>query len=221
MIESPPTITDQERQNRKQIMASDGYPLVVEVISKINDEYLYWSDVKYRSQPLGLTPKDLWCIVKYSRSQPDVQIPGFADLHFGLTNRMWRQCHEFDMNFGGSWGTSKIFPDDKVTQELYLISSIMEEAIASSQMEGAATTREVAKEMLRKKINPRNKSQRMILNNYTTINFIREHAKDELTPELVFQVHAMMTEGALDVADAAGRLRRSDENIVVGNGMTG
>lgn len=221
MIESPPTITDQERQNRKQIMASDGYPLVVEVISKINDEYLYWSDVKYRSQPLGLTPKDLWCIVKYSRSQADVQIPGFADLHFGLTNRMWRQCHEFDMNFGGSWGTSKIFPDDKVTQELYLISSIMEEAIASSQMEGAATTREVAKEMLRKKINPRNKSQRMILNNYTTINFIREHAKDELTPELVFQVHAMMTEGALDVADAAGRLRRSDENIVVGNGMTG
>ena len=70
------------------------------------------------------------------------------------------------MNFGGSWGASKIFPNDRTTQELYLISSIMEEAIASSQMEGAATTREAANDMLRKKISPKDKSQRMILNNY-------------------------------------------------------
>lgn len=97
----------------------------------------------------------------------------------------------------------------------------MEEAIASSQMEGAATTREVAKDMLRKKISPKNKSQRMILNNYNTINFIRDHAKDNLTPALIMQVHGMMTEGALDVPDASGRLRREDENIVVGNGITG
>ena len=70
------------------------------------------------------------------------------------------------MNFGGSWGASSIFPEDKTTQELYLISSIMEEAIASRHMEGAATTREAAKDMLRKKISPKDKSQRMILNNY-------------------------------------------------------
>jgi Fic family protein len=134
---------------------------------------------------------------------------------------MQKICHEFDMNFGGSWGAAKIFPEDKTTQELYLISSIMEEAIASSQMEGAATTREAAKEMLRKKINPRDKSQRMILNNYNTINFIRDHAQEDLTTELVMQIHGMMTEGALDIADAAGRFRGDDENIVVGNGITG
>jgi len=134
---------------------------------------------------------------------------------------MQKLCHELDMNFGGSWGASKIFPDDKMPQELYLISSIMEEAIASSQMEGAATTREAAKEMLRKKVSPKDKSQRMILNNYSTINFIRDHAKEKLTPALVMQIHGMMTENALDVPDAAGRLRRDDENIVVGNGITG
>ena len=125
------------------------------------------------------------------------------------------------MNFGGSWGASSIFPEDKTTQELYLISSIMEEAIASSQMEGAATTREAAKDMLRKKISPKDKSQRMILNNYNTINFIRDHAKESLTPELIMEIHRMMTENALDIPDAVGRLRRDDENIVVGNGITG
>lgn len=190
-------------------------------IKKITDEYLYWTDVKYRAQSLGLTKEDLWSAVKYSRMLTDIKIDGFENIHFSLSNSMQRKCHEFDMNFGGSWGASKIFPDDKSTQELYLVSSIMEEAIASSQMEGAATTREVAKDMLRRKISPKDKSQRMILNNYNTINFIRDHAKEDLTPELIMQIHGMMTEGALDVEDAAGRFRKSEENIVVGNGITG
>ncbi len=81
--------------------------------------------------------------------------------------------------------------------------------------------REAAKDMLRKKISPKDKSQRMILNNYNTINFIRDHAKESLTPAFIMQIHGMMTENALDIPDAAGRLRRDDENIVVGNGITG
>lgn len=213
MIEQPPYIS------ALPMPAVDSEELK-EVITAINSRYLYWSDIKYRV-PQGMSPVDLWGKVKSVRNLTDITVWSRDNIHFSLTNTMQRLCHEFDMNFGGSWGASKIFPDDKTTQELYLIGSIMEEAIASSQMEGAATTREVAKEMLRKKISPRDKSQRMILNNYNTINFIRDHAKENLTPALIMQIHGMMTENALDVPDAAGRLRRKDENIVVGNGITG
>lgn len=177
--------------------------------------------MKYRAQAIGISKEELWALVKYIRSGTDVKISEFEHMHFSLTNFMQRQCHEFDMNFGGSWGASKIFPDDKATQELYLVSSIMEEAIASSQMEGASTTREAAKEMLRKKISPKDKSQRMIVNNYNTINFIRDHSKEDLTPAFIMQVHALMTDRALDIEDAAGRFRRQEENIVVGDGITG
>lgn len=213
MIEQPPFIT----QDINNSLDNDE---LKNLISSINSRYLYWSDVKYR-MPSGITGIELWSKVKSVRNLTDVKIWPQNNIHFALTNTMQRLCHEFDMNFGGSWGASKIFPDDKTTQELYLISSIMEEAIASSQMEGASTTREAAKEMLRKKISPRDKSQRMILNNYNTIYFIRDHAKEKLTPALIMQIHGMMTENALDVPDAAGRLRREDENIVVGNGITG
>ena len=213
MIEQPPYIT-------ANIDTSLDNEELKNLISSINSRYLYWSDVKYR-MPSGMTGVELWGKVKSVRNLTDVKIWDQNNIHFSLTNTMQRLCHEFDMNFGGSWGASKIFPDDKTTQELYLISSIMEEAIASSQMEGAATTREAAKEMLRKKISPRDKSQRMILNNYNTINFIRDNAKERLTPALIMQIHGMMTENALDVPDAAGRLRRDDENIVVGTGITG
>lgn len=221
MIEIPPHITSEINARRKELVSSSQYPLIAQTVNKINDEYLYWSDVKYRAKALNILPEELWAIVKNTRNKTEVDLTEFGEFHFSLTNHMQRQCYEFDMNFGGSWGASKIFPDDKTSQELYLISSIMEEAIASSQMEGAATTREVAKEMLRKKMTPRDKGQRMILNNYTTINFIRDHSTDDLTPELIMQVHSLMTEGALDVQDAAGRLRAANENIVVGNGITG
>lgn len=213
MIEQPPFIT-------QDIDTSLDNEELKNLISSINSRYLYWSDVKYR-MPSGMTGIELWSKVKSVRNLTDVKIWPQNNIHFSLTNTMQRLCHEFDMNFGGSWGASRIFPDDKTTQELYLISSIMEEAIASSQMEGASTTREAAKEMLRKKVSPKDKSQRMILNNYNTINFIRDHAKEKLTPALIMQIHGMMTENALDVPDAAGRLRRDDENIVVGNGITG
>lgn len=213
MIEHPPTISTDTTQDFNDEALKN-------LISHVNSRYLYWSDIKYRV-PAGMHADEFWSKVKSVRQLTDIEIWPQFNIHFSLTNTMHRLCHEFDMNFGGSWGASKIFPDDKTTQELYLISSIMEEAIASSQMEGAATTREVAKEMLRKKISPINKSQRMILNNYNTINFIRDHAKEKLTPEFIMEIHAMMTENALDVSDAAGRLRREDERIVVGNGITG
>lgn len=219
MIENPPRIASEVPP--KELLSLLENEEVAKSIMKINDDYLYWSDVKYRAEPLGITKEDLWSLVKYIRTGADVKLPEFDHIHFSLSNSMQRKCHEFDMNFGGTRGVSKIFPEDKTTQELYLVSSIMEEAIASSQMEGAATTREVAKEMLRKKMSPRDKSQRMILNNYTTINFIRDHYKEDLTPSLIMQIHAMMTEGALDIDDAAGRFRTQDENIVVGDSITG
>jgi len=55
-----------------------------------------------------------------------------------------------------------------------LINALIEEAISSSQLEGAATTRKVAKEMLRQKREPKNRSERMIVNNYRAMQYINE-----------------------------------------------
>ncbi len=214
MIEQPPKIDLNFRMDVRLPQQ------VTDAITRINDEYLYWSDVKYRTDGTGLSAHDLWRQIKYSRSKRDIEVWQDFGLHFSLTNKMQRLCHEFDLNFGGSWGAMKLFPQDKLNQELYLVSSIMEEAISSSQMEGASTTREVAKEMLRKKMEPRDRSQRMILNNYNTIQFISSKKNEPLTPELLMQVHELMTHGTLDDEADCGRLR-SHDRIVVGNDITG
>ena len=97
----------------------------------------------------------------------------------------------------------------------YYVSSLIEEAITSSQLEGASTTRVIAKEMIRTGRPPRDKSERMILNNYIAMREIQELKNEPLTKELVFRIHQIVTEGTLDDPTAAWRFRRADENVRV------
>jgi Fic family protein len=90
----------------------------------------------------------------------------------------------------------------------------MEEAIYSSIMEGASTTRVVAKDMLRKKKSPQNKSQQMIANNYNTIQYIVEHKDEPLTEEALLHIHRLMTEKTMDNPEDAGRFRTNDKVVV-------
>ena len=217
MIERPPRITNQQLAKALLDKNKESNKELQALLDKINDGYEYWDTVKYKKLTSGITDIDLWTYVKASRLNLTIGVWQNPLLMLGLTNRMQRLCHEFDMNFGGSWGDSSVIPAE--SRQQYLVSSLMEEAIYSSQMEGAATTRKVAKDMLRKKMIPRDKSQQMIVNNYQTINYIAEHKSDSLTPELLLHVHQLMTSNTLDSPDDSGRFRKNDD-IVVENGIT-
>ena len=181
MIEKAPICTEKDLANVLFDKSKRPDEKLTAIIEKINDEYEYWDKVKYKNIPESCTSvQELWTRVKALRITTTVYTWEKYDVTFGLTNRMQRMCHEFDMNFGGSWGNSAVLSHEN--REQYLISSLMEEAIFSSQMEGAATTRKVAKEMLRKKMAPKDKSQQMIVNNYQTIRFIVENKITPLTP---------------------------------------
>jgi Fic family protein len=91
----------------------------------------------------------------------------------------------------------------------------MEEAIASSQIEGAATTRKVAKEMLRTGRSPVNRAERMILNNYITIQKIKKYLKQPLTIEMLHDLQMSMTQETLQDPSASGRFRTESDEIVV------
>jgi len=98
----------------------------------------------------------------------------------------------------------------------YIISSLMEEAIASSQLEGAATTRKIAKEILRQKKKPRNYSEQMIITGYETIQKITKMKDRTLTPEIILELHKKITKDTLKDKNDEGRFRDNNE-IVVGD----
>ena len=192
-------------------------PQIMSVVQEINQKYLYWSDVKYK-QAGDLTDKELWATVRVSRFGLYAYTWPHYNICIPVTNQMQEMCHYFDMNFGGVWGTDSIIPKDG--QERFLASSIMEEAIASSQIEGAATTRKVAKDMLRRNITPRNRAEQMIHNNYEAIRFISDNKEASLTAEFIRRLHEIMTENTLDNPADAGQFRTNDD-IVVQNGING
>ena len=187
------------------------------MVEKININFEYWDTVKYKKCPPDCTPTDLWTYVKAARIKSAITVWEKYGVSLSLTNNMQKKCHEIDMNWGGSWGTDATI--DSKTKEQYLVSSLMEEAIYSSMMEGASTTRKVAKEMLRKKVAPKDKSQQMIHNNYQTIQFIIAHKNEPLTEDLLLHIHHLMTENTMLSPDDAGRFRTNND-VVVENGIT-
>ena len=161
MIEKAPD-TISFSKDMIDIMMSQDYQEELKIIEK---DYLYWDKAKYHF-PKNIPPEKFWSVVKLSRLG-DAVIFNKTLFTYKITTYMQKFLHEFDMNFGGTiMSTGVISAKHK---QYYLLSSIMEEAIASSQMEGANTTRRVAKDMLRKRGKPRNKDQQMIVNNYNTI----------------------------------------------------
>lgn len=213
-IEKAPSISQEDLLSAMLLTPNDK---VQEVVNKVNETFEYWDTIKYKRCPEGCTPQQLWTYVKAARVKSMMSVWGKYGITLTLTNQMQRMCHEIDMNWGRSWGTDSIIGDEN--KEQYLVGSLMEEAIYSSQMEGAATTRKVAKEMLRKKMTPKDKSQQMISNNYQTIQFIVSHKDVPLTPELLLQIHQLMTEHTMQDPQEAGCFR-SNNDVVVENGIT-
>lgn len=215
MTELPPKI-DKKTLLDAVVMGVDAD--LVPIINKINTDYEYWDKVKYKPLPKGYTPEMLWTFVKASRLRGMIPVWDKYGINLCVTSQMQRICHDFDMKFGSFWEADN--DSQSSEKKYYLSSSLMEEAIYSSKMEGASTTRIVAKEMLRKKKSPQNKAQQMIVNNYTTIQYIVEHKDEPLTEKGLLYIHRLMTEKTLDNPEDAGRFRTNNE-VVVANMVEG
>lgn len=215
MIEFPPKI---DKKTLLNAVMMDVDADLVPIINKINTDYEYWDKVKYKPLPKGYTPEMLWTFVKASRLRGMIPVWDKYGINLCVTSQMQRICHDFDMKFGSFWEADN--DSQSSEKKYYLSSSLMEEAIYSSKMEGASTTRIVAKEMLRKKKTPQNKAQQMIVNNYTTIQYIVEHKDEPLTEKGLLYIHRLMTEKTLDNSEDAGRFRKNND-VVVANMVEG
>lgn len=214
-VEPTPSLNPQKQLDAVQLLTN---PQMQLLFQKIGNEYLYWDKVKYIA-PKGVDKQVLWHAVKIQR-QLNAQCIKFGNykFYFTITKNMLALLHNFDMNLGGNLGTKGIIPT--TDKNYYLINSIMEEAIASSQMEGASTTRRIAKDMLRKKLKPTNKSQQMIVNNYETISRISRDKLSDFSMERLLDIHRSIANKTLDNVAEEGVFRKNDDIFVV-DGVTG
>ncbi len=115
---------------------------------------------------------------------------------------------------GGSLhvGNSEIDPRQRNT---FISRGVTEESIASSQLEGAHTTRKAAKKMILENRRPHNDSERMIMNNYKAMLLIEnEYKHKDLSKNTLLFLHEKITEGSINQSEV-GRFRNDGDDIAV------
>lgn len=210
------------RELAAKVVTPNRFAAIIESVNSpvTSGRYLHWDDLLHRKPPEGLSHQEWWFGLKAQRLTGSRSI-ALKDCHgesfkFTVPDLVSELLHQIDRGCG----TLVQIPEQVTNPEQrdrYVVRSLMEEAITSSQLEGAATTREVAKKMLAEGRTPRDRGERMIVNNYMTMRRIMELKANSLTPEIVFEIHRAISEGALDNPDGAGRFRRPDEEINVSN----
>jgi Fic family protein len=181
-------------------------------------KYRHW-DTFRQTPPLDTyTAEEQWLAVKLARKALYRELPlrdvGGEPFKYALPTPALEMLHQIDRRAGGNiQGSDQV--TNPATRDTYLFKSVVEEAITSSQLEGASTTRKVAKAMIQEGRAPRNRSERMILNNYRGMLYIRRFIDQPLTPGVVLELQRHLTEDTLDEPDGAGRFRHADEDIVI------
>jgi Fic family protein len=179
--------------------------------------YPHWDEMRRQTPPPGVGHEDWWLSTKIRRNAArrftGLEDPDGRPFTYTLPDQVLRE-----IEFVASTGSGQIGLSEEVanpaTRDRYLVNSLIEESIRSSQLEGAATTRLVAKDMIRSGRPPRDRSERMIANNFAAMRFIGDLRTEPLTPDLIRELHRIVTAGTLDDPDAAGRFQRPDEDRV-------
>jgi len=197
---------------------------VRDFVALANHRYMCWDKVRsHQPKPLELNAELVWALVDWSRHP--LELPMLLDKHdqpfaYWLPDCAQADLHEIDMQMGGTVDVAQ--PGIDVTAEpRYLIRNLMEEATASSRIEGAVKTRPEAIKMLREGREARDQSEQMILNNYRTIRRISDLKDRPLSIEMLHELQELITEKTLDKPDAAGRFRKADERVSVVYDPTG
>jgi Fic family protein len=184
----------------------------------LEGDYFHWDELIYHQPPKDLTHEEWWLVLRMRRRSQFKEVPlrdkqgqPFVYLE---PDPIPERLHFIDTNCAGRIQMPEQITNPE-TRDQYYVGSLIEEAITSSQLEGATTTRMVAKEMIRSGRSPRDKSERMILNNFVTMREIGNLKDEPLTEDLIFRIHRLVTNETLDHPSEAGRFRKAEEPISV------
>lgn len=193
-------------------------------LKQLFSDYRPWRKFKYIAKDFGVDPEQAWRAAKFLRLHGWRQFDDLSDMKgspFGvcLDPDLFEALHRIDRATGGG-GPAAIASNDGVladeqARRQFRIRTLMDEAAESSIIEGAARTRKDAVELIRSGREPRDKHERMIVNNYVAMQQIKTLLLKDLTPEVLIKLQATLTKGTLKNDEEVGRLRRADEKVYI------
>ncbi len=196
-------------------------PIEIKDLIRKSEEpnYLYWDKLKYKDWlPKNISKEDFWQIVKLNRlansKVTKINDKDSKPFLWNKLNKFDKMLHEIDLNLSSMLTQSEGYLNLGIKKKFFA-KGIIEEAIASSQIEGAHTTRKAAKEMIRNNIEPKKKAEKMIVNNYEFIDRLKdEFCKEKLSLNLLSSMHETITKGTLKESHLEGFIRNHNEILI-------
>ena len=215
---SPITFSPDDLAVVLNMMNSEAY--LMEYFRETDDKgrYLYWDKFKWRV-PKEHDVKKAWLVTKWCRftKRKPITLVDKESEYFHYCNPDSLQAKLYKIaKLSGEGMTS----NDSVKQKFLISSLVMEEAISSAQLEGATTTRCVAKKMLLEERKPRSEDELMIMNNYILMTELKELLDAPLSLEMIKHFHKIATAGTSQNGVVPGEFREDNE-IVISDGFDG
>lgn len=181
--------------------------------------YLHWDEFRRRPAP-GIHKEAAWAAIKMSRAfgSKSLELVSECGTPFllYLTDTINAVIHSVEL-VTARLGEETASTSRRRDNNKYLVESLMmEEAISSAQLEGASTTRSIAKDMLAKERAPQDDDERMILNNYLLMKHAKHTKDSELSFELICEFHGIATAGINEEDVHPGQIREDDDIFVGG-----
>ena len=114
-----------------------------DIYGSIRGRYLHWDKLKRYSPPDGLSHEEWWYAIRGMRRDQARRVPLSDDkgrpFSYVLADPIPEVLHEIDQGAGGYIRMPEQITNPD-TRDQYYVSSLVQEAITSSQLEGAATT---------------------------------------------------------------------------------
>lgn len=206
------------KKDFKKIFKYSENETIQKLVDKADHFYYYWD--KVRSQPLSkeFDRSDVWALIRLKRHMNSTPSP-IQDVNgqffsFWITDDIQKKLYLIDQGTGGNLALFNPKQEKSATAK-YMITSLMEEAITSSQIEGAVATIKDAKKMLLEQRRPKNKSEQMIYNNFVTMQSIKDICKKNLSINILLELHKSITKDTLDSSEEEGRFRAPEDNVSV------
>lgn len=166
------------------------------LIAQFMERYLPRQEIIHRL-PVSVSIRQFWPELEKERRKHRQELPLLSQdgksFWFVLTGSIEKQCDAIaelvrrDIAFTG--------PEfDALFQD-----AVVDEAVYSSVIEGAFTSRDQAADFIRQNKQPRNKSEQMVKNSYDALTYVLEHLKDEISEETILQIAKIVTRSAAEV----------------------
>lgn len=217
--DSPPPYQNVYTNRGSDLAEAMKNPDYLDLVRDAADPYRHWHKLQFIARDRGLDPELAWAMIAPVRgmnfAHTPLQFKTGQAVKFTLTSRCQQELMQADRNLAGQIAMPAATPLTPELRDRFVVSSLMDEAITSSMLEGASTTYKAAKDLLRSGRSPRNEGETMVLNAYSTLRFAIAHRDQELTPAFLIDLQRRLTVGTLDDPEASGRLRKPSDDIVV------